>query len=60
MLTGKCDSAFKKVIMLQCYDALERAGFTRYRKEGVDWPLYDGFHAWLGLNTAIHHDRRQS
>lgn len=57
MLTVRCDSAFKKDIMLQCYDALEGAGFTRYRKEGVDWPLHDGFHAWVGLNTGLYPER---
>jgi hypothetical protein len=57
MLTGKCDAAFKKAIILQCYDALERAGFSRFRKGGVDWPLKDGFHAWTGLNTVLNRDR---
>lgn len=53
----QCDAEFKKTIRLKCYDALEAAGFTRFRKEGVDWPLHDGFHAWVGLNTALYPDR---
>ena len=53
----RCDAAFKKAILLKCYDALERHGFTRYRKEAVDWPLHDGFHAWVGVNTGLHPDR---
>lgn len=53
----RCDAKFKKQIHLQCFDALERAGFTRFRKEGVDWPLHDGFHGWVGLNTALEPDR---
>jgi hypothetical protein len=57
MLNECCDSAFKKRILLKCYDALERVGFYRYRKEGVDWPLHNGFHAWLGLNTGLYRDR---
>lgn len=52
-----CDAAFKKRIRLSCYDALERAGFVRFRKEGVDWPLHDDFHCWIGLNTALEPDR---
>lgn len=48
-----CDAAFKQVVRQHCYDALTEAGFTRFRKEGVDWPLGDGFHCWVGLNTAI-------
>jgi len=53
----RCDAAFKKEILLKCYDALESEGFTRYRKEDVDWPLHDGFHCWVGLNTGLHPDR---
>lgn len=53
----RCDAKFKKQILLQCFDALERAGFTRFRKEGVDWPLHNGFHGWVGLNTALELDR---
>lgn len=52
-----CDAKFKKQIYLKCCDALEAEGFTRYRKEEVDWPLHDGFHAWVGLNTALYPDR---
>ena len=54
---AKCDSAFKHVIMTGCYDALARVGFQRRRKELVDWPLADGFNAWVGLNTGLYADR---
>jgi hypothetical protein len=57
MLNDRCDSAFKKRILLKCYDALQAAGFTRFRKEGVDWPIHDGFHGWVGLNTGLYKDR---
>lgn len=53
----RCNAQFKKAVMLKVYDAFEAAGFTRFRKEGVDWPLHDGFHAWVGLNTALYPDR---
>lgn len=53
----RCDAKFKKQIRLACYAALEQQGFTRFRKEGVDWPLHEGFHAWVGLNTALEPDR---
>lgn len=53
----QCDAEFKKAVMLKVYDAFEAAGFTRFRTEGVDWPLDDGFHAWVGLNTALYPDR---
>lgn len=46
-------AAFKMEILLQCYDALERAGFTRFRKQDVDWPIHNGFHAWVGLNATL-------
>lgn len=52
-----CDAAFKKAILLLCYDSLEAEGFTRFRKEDVDWPIHDGFHCWVGLNTGLYHDR---
>lgn len=47
------DAAFKRDVMRACYDALKEAGFTRYRKDAVDWPLTDGFHCWVGLNTNL-------
>lgn len=53
----RCDAKFKNKIRLACYDALEREGFTRFRKEGVDWPMHDGFHVWVGLNTGLYPDR---
>lgn len=46
-LSGK---AFQQTVLHKCYGALEAAGFTRFRKEGADWPLNDGFHCWVGLN----------
>ena len=48
-----CDAAFKREVLLKCYDALEAVGFTRYRKDGVDWPMAHGFHCWVGLNTGL-------
>lgn len=48
-----CDAAFKRTVLLACYDALENAGFTRFRKENVDWPLGNGFHCWIGLNNDL-------
>lgn len=54
---ARCTAAFKKRVRLECYDALERVGFARFRKEGVDWPLPSGFHCWVGLNTALEPDR---
>jgi hypothetical protein len=50
----RCDAAFKKSILLRCYDALEQEGFQRFRKEDVDWPIHDGFHCWIGLNTGLY------
>ena len=52
-----CDAAFKKRIMLECFDAFERYGFTRFRKFDVDFPIHDGFHCWVGLNTALYPDK---
>ena len=54
---NKCDAAFKKAILQKCYDALERAGFTRFAKEAVDWPISEAFHCWVGLNTGLYADR---
>lgn len=51
-----CDAAYKQVVRQHCYDALAEAGFTRFRKEGVDWPFGNGFNCWAGLNTAIEPD----
>lgn len=48
-----CDAAFKREVLLKCFDALEAVGFTRYRKENVDWPMERGFHCWVGLNTSL-------
>lgn len=49
----RCDAAYKQAVLLKCYEALETAGFTRYRKENVDWPFGNDFHCWVGLNTAL-------
>ncbi len=49
----RCDSKYKKVVVQHCYDALSDAGFTRFRKDGVDWPFGNGFNCWVGLNEAI-------
>lgn len=52
-LAQRCDAAFKQVVLVKCYEALAAVGFTRFRKEGVDWPLEGGFHCWVGLNTGL-------
>ena len=54
---SSCNAGFKKYIRLKCYDALEREGFIRFSKEGVDLPLGEGFHCWVGLNTGLYSDR---
>ncbi|PNS08369.1 hypothetical protein [Solilutibacter silvestris] len=56
-ILGRCDAAYRQLVLLKCYDALEAVGFTRYRKEWVDWPLGSGFHCWVGLNNALEEDR---
>jgi len=48
-----CDAAYKHIVLMQCYDELARAGFTRFRKENVDWSFGNGFHCWVGLNSAV-------
>lgn len=49
----RCDTAFKRAVLLVCYDALETTGFMRFRKENVDWPLESGFNCWVGLNNNL-------
>lgn len=49
----RCDAEFKKRVMDACYDALDRQKFTRFRRAAVDWPLDNGFHCWVGLNTSL-------
>jgi len=49
-----CDAAFKREVRLRCYDALEAEGFTRYRKEGADWPFGGEFYCWVGLNSGLY------
>jgi hypothetical protein len=55
--TMRVDAAFKKRIHLQCLEALQAAGFTRYRTLDVDWPIEHGFHCWVSPNTALYPDR---
>ena len=49
----RCGAAYKQLVLKHCHDALEAAGFTRFRTEGVDWPFENGFHCWVGLNSAV-------
>lgn len=49
----RCDAHFKASVLSSCYEALSDAGFTRYRKEDVDWPLSKDFHCWVGLNSNL-------
>lgn len=51
--TQQCDAAFKQAVLVKCYDALAAVGFTRFRKEAMDWPLDGDFHCWVGLNSAL-------
>ena len=53
---NECDAAFKQEVVVSCCDALERYGFIRYGKLNVDWPLDDGYHCWVGLNTGLYRD----
>ncbi|MFD1218367.1 hypothetical protein [Microbulbifer celer] len=53
-MNNRCDRVFKQEVLRKCYEALMAVGFTRYRKEAVDWPLEDGFHCWVGLNEALY------
>lgn len=50
----RCDSKFKSEVVVACCDALERDGFCRFKKENVDWPIANGFHCWVGLNTGLY------
>lgn len=52
----RCDASFKRYVLLSCYEALASVGFVRYRKEAVDFPVADGFHAWVGLNNTLESD----
>lgn len=52
-MNERCDATYRRFVRQHCYDALAEAGFIRFRKEGVDWPMEHGFHCWVGLNTAI-------
>lgn len=51
--TQQCDVTFKQSVLMKCHDALTAAGFTRFRKEAVDWPIDGDFHCWVGLNSAL-------
>jgi hypothetical protein len=55
-MTDRSANSFKAAVMLSCYDALEAAGFTRYKKDAVDWPMSEGFHCWVGLNESLEGD----
>ena len=50
------DSDLKARVLLACFDALERHGFLRYKRQGVDLHLRDSFYCWVGINTAIEAD----
>jgi hypothetical protein len=50
----RCDAKYQKEVLLSCYEAFAQAGFSRFRKEGIDWPLGGGFHGWVGLNTGLY------
>jgi hypothetical protein len=54
--THRCCGAFQKWVLLRCYAALSAAGFVRFRQGGVDWPLRDGFHCWVGLDSVLNKD----
>ena len=51
-----CDARFRDSIKARCVDALIAEGFTKYRKDRVDWPIHDGFHCWVGLNDGLYSD----
>lgn len=51
-----CNAEFKNHVRIKCYEVLAGVGFTRYRKEDVDWPLDKIFHGWVGLNTGLYDD----
>jgi hypothetical protein len=51
--TQQCDATFKQAVLMACYDAISAAGFTRFRKKGVDWAFDGDFHCWVGLNSAL-------
>lgn len=50
----KCNAAFKRDIYMQMMEDFAQNGFTRFRKENVDWPFSSDFHCWVGLNTALY------
>lgn len=52
-LGRRCDAAFRQAVLRKCYDALSVAGFVRFRKGGLDWPLHGGFHCWVGLDSVL-------
>jgi hypothetical protein len=53
----RVDRLFKKHVRDTCLVALADAGFVRYRKDCVDWPLRSGFFCWTGLNDGQYADR---
>lgn len=52
----KCNAAFRDALVIRALNALQSVGFTRFRKSNVDWPLHEGFHCWVGLNTGLYSD----
>jgi hypothetical protein len=54
---NRVNAALRKRILSNCLDALEASGFTRYRTGDVDWPIENGVHCWVGLNTGLYPDR---
>lgn len=50
----RCTSAFKNAVKQKCYAKLAIAGFIRYRKDEVDFPLDNVFHTWAGLSTGLY------
>lgn len=47
------NAKFKATIRSDCLVALEKRGFTRFRKDNVDWPFNQDFSCWVGLNSVI-------
>lgn len=52
-LGRRCDAVFSQAVLLKCYDALSMAGFVRFRKGGLDWPLRAGFRCSVGFDSVL-------
>lgn len=52
----KCNASYKACVLNLCLISLTRAGFRRYRKDSVDYPINNNFTAWVGLNTGLYPD----